>query len=137
MKYSEFRRLVKDMNYDLGETKETIYVREKVMNRSIAYVGKDRRFIFSFYTVFDELRESEQEALFYLVTEIAKTSPEEREEIKLYRLKFVGHVDDGYEYLNILMDKRAMDVVSLATIFTESELKDIDETGFIREEVTE
>ena len=142
MKYSEFRRMIKDMNYKLEETETLIYVRKKLTNQPIALVGKDKRFIFSFYTIFNELKEAEQEELFYLVIELAKTPPEERKDEKKYRLKFIGHVDDGCCYLNIstkgtkTMNTKHEDE-GYKTIFTGSELENIDETGFIREEVTE
>jgi hypothetical protein len=141
MKYSEFRRLVKDMNYNLEETEEVICVRKKVLDRPIARVGKDKRFIFSFYTAFEELKEAEQEDLFELLYRLAKTPLEEREEEKRYRLRFIGEVDDGCCYLNISRNgtktfNTKSDDEWFKTIFTESELKHIDEAGFIREEVT-
>ena len=142
MKYSEFRRLVKDVNFNLEETEATIYVREKVTNRSIAYVGKDRRFVFSVYTAFDELREAEQEELFYLGTEISKTPLEEREEEKRYMLRVhVPQVGNPTVFLHKHKDSWYLsgkkEKLFIQSIFTESELENIDETGFIREEVTE
>ena len=143
MKYSEFRSIVKDMNYNLEETETGIKVRKKVLNRPIAYVGKEKRFIFSVYTVFDELKEAEQEELFYLVTELAKTPLEKRKEEKQYRLKFENNLKEIYVLFNestsdwtYYDNGKFVGNKNKKAIFTESELKDIDETGFVREEVT-
>lgn len=143
MKYSEFRRVVEDMNYNLEE-ETALVVREKVTDRPIVYVGRESRFAFSLYTRFHELKESEQEDLFNLVTELSKTPIGEREEEKRYRLKFENNLKEIY----VLFDKIKADWEyynngkfigdkNRKAIFTESELQDVDETGFTREEVVE
>ena len=144
MKYAEFRRMIKDMNYKLEETETLIYVRKKLTNQPIAYVSKEKRFTFIVYAAFGELNQSDQEELFYLVTELSKKPIEDREEEKQYRLKFENNLKEIY----VLFDELKSDwdyysngkfigQKSRKAIFTESELKKIDETGFVREEVTE
>ena len=143
MKYSEFKGIVSDMNYDIRETGSDIQVRTEQPSVPVALVSKTSRFMLStFNAYFEELKEAEKEDLFYLVTELAKTPLEEREEEKRYRLRFIGEVDDGCCYLNISRNgtktfNTKSDDEWFKTIFTESELKHIDEAGFIREEVTE
>jgi hypothetical protein len=141
MKYSEFRRLAKDMNYNLGETKWEIRVRKKDTNRLIAHVAKDKRFIFLTYAPFKDLNQSEQEELFHLLTELSSTPPEEREEEKRYRLIVDIPQLKPYKYLINYQGEwilsNGIECSYGQTIFTESELCNINEKGFVREEVTE
>ena len=141
MKYSEFRRLAKDMNYNLGETKWEIRVRKKDTNRLIAHVAKDKRFIFLTYAPFKDLNQSEQEELFHLLTELSSTPPEERKEENRYRLRVNFPQINGILYLckyeNDWFLANGIVCSCAQTIFTESELADINEKGFVREEVIE
>jgi hypothetical protein len=145
MKYSEFKGIVSDMNYDIRETGSDIQVRTEQPSVPVALVSKTSRFMLStFNAYFEELKEAEKEDLFYLVTELAKTPLEEREEEKRYRLKFENNLKEIY----VLFDEsksewdyydngKFIGNKNRKSIFTESELEHIDETGFVREEVTE
>ena len=138
MKYNVVKNKVEVMGYGYNDNGCFVEIFDKEYNCPVAKISKLKPFsISTTNTSFLFLDDIERKVIGKIVFDIAWTPPEEREEKKLYRLKFVGHVDDGYEYLYILNGQRAMDIIDLATIFTESELKDIDETGFIREEVTE
>ena len=107
MRYADFRSLVKDMNCDLGETETEIYVKERISNRLIASVTKNKRFIFSTYPALKDLNQSEQEELFHLLTGIASTPTEEREEEKRYRLKLnVNVLNNGNLYLVKNIEKK-------------------------------
>ena len=137
MKYSEFNKKMSGRNLEVKETGEKIAVYNK-NGGAVVFISK-----YSMYSLdtrfngFENLTEKEKNYVLYNANELAITPLEKREEEKRYRLKFVGHVDDGYEYLYILNGQRAMDIIGLATTFTESELEHMNETGFVREEVTE
>ena len=146
MKYSEFKREVEDMGFIYKEEQREIWVTELYGN-IVLTIGKNVRFnVDTAYEPFDGLSENFREKLFDLSIRLSRTPLEDREYEKKYRLKLNAPVLNGQTvkvYLNYSYDLNkyimacAASTDRIKTIFTESELKEIDETGFIREEVTE
>ena len=84
------------------------------------------------------------EGLYRRLTELAKTPLAEREEEKRYRLRIVANLGfkDDQRFLNLNIEREDYFICSarqsewVKTIFTESEIAEMDITGFEKIEVT-
>jgi len=97
------------------------------------------------FSAFTNEGSREKRTIIENAVKLASTPIEEREEEKRYRLKLTVNVLSGgnlYLVKNIKKNYLRLGHSNFSskyyqTYFTKSELKDIDETGFVREEVTE
>lgn len=140
MKYKQFEKVMNDLGLTFREENDFIYVDSKE-GFIVLTVSKQKRFSFEHvWPAFYGLLENEKTIVFKNATELASTPPNEREEEKRYRLKanlpqlkvniYLCVYNDSFVLTNTLI------VSPAKTIFTESELESIDETGFKRDEVT-
>jgi hypothetical protein len=146
MKYSEFKVEVEKMGFMVVEDEGSpIYVDKSKNGETFVAIGKHKRFCLDpGWSGFNNLTEDQQLKLYDLASELAKTSLAEREEEKRYRLQIVanlGFVDDQ-RFLNLNIEREEYFICSarqserIKTIFTESEISQMDITGFEKVEVT-
>ena len=138
MKYSEFEREVEREGFNVDRKSGTAYVDSTT--DTVMSISTDDLFMFDCdWSAFVHLNRDVQEQLFDLAYQLAKTPLAEREEEKLYRVKFPAITRLGR---NIYLSKETgcvdplgidwsgetfiHDRPSLYT-FTEQEIKDIDE----------
>ena len=143
MKYSEFEREVEKLGFTHNRRCEEIVV--KVDGKTVMGVSTSRKYIVdNEWEKYQELNETTQEQLFGLAYQLAKTPLVEREEEKLYRVKFPNIKRSG---LPIILTKVNWDGSGYTTMdwpcesyvekhpgqftFTEQEIKDIDERYFL------
>ena len=148
MKYSEFKTEVEKLGFTHNRRCEEIVV--KVDGKTVMGVSTSRKYIVdNEWEKYQELNETTQEQLFDLAYQLAKTPLVEREEEKryylrydvppllracsttkpryLYRRIYDGYIDTSFSQTNDSMFK---------AIFTESEIAEMDITGFEKIEVT-
>ena len=147
MKYSEFEREVEREGFNVDRKSGTVYVDSTT--GTVMSISTDDLFMFDCdWSAFVHLNRDVQEPLFDLAYQLAKTPIVEREEEKkyylrydvppllravhakpryLYRRIYDGYIDTSFSQTNDSMFK---------TIFTESEIEQMDITGFIKVEVT-
>ena len=143
MKYSEFKNNVKLIGFETKESNRDIYVER--IRETVISVSKEFRFgVDTGWTGFSKEQENVLLALYTHACELAKTPLAEREEEKRYWLrldvpllieknkKYYCHHE---EYGPGVTPKT--DTSEWKTIFTESEISQMDITGFQKEEVTE
>ena len=143
MKYSEFKNNVKLIGFETKESNRDIYVER--IHETVISVSKEFRFgVDTGWTGFSKEQENVLLALYTHACELAKTPLAEREEEKRYWLrldvpllieknkKYYCHHE---EYGPGVTPKT--DTSEWKTIFTESEISQMDITGFQKEEVTE
>ena len=150
MKYSEFKAEVEKMGFSVVDSGVPIYV-EKEGGETLLSVGKERRFwLDPGWGGFEALDEGQKLGLYALGYELAKTPPAEREEEKRYWLQKIpvplldkeGEKKWLWKYTgtapsNVFgTDTTKIDSELYKTIFTESEIAQMDITGFQKEEVT-
>ena len=138
MKYSEFEREVEKLGFTHNTRCAEIVV--KVHGRTVMGVSTNREYIVdSEWDEFQSLHKKTQGELFDLAYQLAKTPLAEREEEKLYRVKFPAITRLGRN-IYLSKEKGCVDPLgidwsadtfihdrpSLYT-FTEQEIKDIDE----------
>ena len=148
MKYSEFKVEVEKMGFDVNVKNLETRVRRK--GNSIMTVDAQHKCIVD--TTWDEfqyLRDDTKEQLFNLGYKLAKTPPAEREEEKRYRLLYVtppllrtGRAKPSYFFISRIDGSTGTsysptEYEGFQKIFTESEIAEMDITGFEKEEVTE
>ena len=140
MKYSEFKAEVENMGFSVVDSGVPIYV-EKEGGETLLSVGKERRFwLDPGWGGFEALDEVQKLELYALGYKLAKTPIAEREEEKRYRVKFPSITRWGNAvYLQkdtgdkdpIGVDWSPEDFIfyekPIDYIFTEQEIKDIDE----------
>ncbi len=149
MKYSEFKREVEKLGCEVYDTSGDVVVKRNT--RTILTVNKNREFEFdNVWNKWSGIGEIKS-PLFDLAYQLAKTPLAEREEEKLYRVKFPNIKRSG---LPIILTKVNWDGSGYTTMdwpcesyiekhpeqftFTEQEIKDIDERYFLfAEEVKE
>ena len=139
MKYSEFEREVEREGFNVDRKSGTVYV-DSTTN-IVMSISTDDLFMFDCdWSAFVHLNRDVQEKLFDLAYKLAKTPLAEREEEKRYRVKFPSITRWGNAvYLqkdtsdkdpigvdwspeDFIFDEKPIDY-----IFTEQEIKDIDE----------
>jgi len=140
MKYSEFIKNMGLFNLNVEISYGWVYVRDNDRN-TVCILSKDKAYLLDVnHTHFDNLDEFAKEVVFKNATILANTPPEEREEEKRYRLKANLPQAEPNNFLCLYGDDWILsdgeDTGYSQSVFTESELKYIDETGFVREEVT-
>ena len=139
MKYSEFEREVEREGFNVDRKSGTAYVDSTT--DTVMSISTDDLFMFDCdWSAFVHLNRDVQEQLFDLAYQLAKTPLAEREEEKLYRVKFPNIKRSG---LPIILTKVNWDGSGYTTMdwpcesyvekhpeqftFTEQEIKDIDE----------
>ena len=138
MKYSEFEREVEREGFNVDGKSGTVYVDSTT--GTVMSISTDDLFMFDCdWSAFVHLNRDVQEKLFDLAYQLAKTPLAEREEEKLYRVKFPAITRLGRN-IYLSKEKGCVDPLgidwsgetfihdrpSLYT-FTEQEIKDIDE----------
>ena len=150
MKYSEFEREVEKLGLTHSTRCAEIVV--KVHGRTVMGVSTNREYIVdSEWDEFQSLHKKTQGELFDLAYQLAKTPLAEREEEKLYRLQKIpvplldkeGEKKWLWKYTGTALSKVfgadtiKVDSKLYQTIFTESEIAEMDIAGFEKFEVTE
>ena len=138
MKYSEFEREVEREGFNVDRKSGTAYVDSTT--DTVMSISTDDLFMFDCdWSAFVHLNRDVQEQLFDLAYQLAKTPLAEREEEKKYRVKFPNVTRGGNSiYLekkqssedNVGVDWSHEDFIfeePHSYIFTEQEIKDIDE----------
>ena len=140
MKYSEFERTVKSMGLFINDREGELCVEDDSQFPVLTVSKLDEMVIDTEYPSFIELPYGKKDTLLILVVTLAKTPLAEREEEKLYRVKFPNIKRSG---LPIILTKVNWDGSGYTTMdwpcesyvekhpeqfnFTEQEIKDIDE----------
>ena len=144
MKYSEFEREVEKLGFTHSTRCAEIVV--KVHGRTVMGVSTNLEYIVdSEWDEFQSLHKKTQGELFDLAYQLAKTPIVEREEEKKYYLRLATKIDvyEDRRYLNmdIPNEKYTLsenkDDAYYKAIFTETEISQMDITGFQKVEVTE
>ena len=149
MKYSEFKNNVKSIGFETKESNRDIYVER--IRETVISVSKEFRFgVDTGWTGFSKEQENVLLELYANACELAKTPLAEREEEKRYWLQKItvplldkeGEKKWLWKYTgtspsNVFgTDTTKIDSELYKTIFTESEIAEMDITGFEKEEVT-
>ena len=141
MKYSEFKTEVEKLGFVVEDEGVPIYVDKSKDGETLVSIGKHKRFwLDPGWSGFNNLTEDQKLKLYDLAYQLAKTPLAEREEEKLYRVKFPSITRWGNAvYLQkdtsdkdpIGVDWSPEDFIfygkPIDYIFTEQEIKDIDE----------
>ena len=145
MKYSEFKVEVEKLGFVVDDSSTPIYVDKNEDGETLMSIGRHKRFwLDPGWSGFNNLTEDQKLELYDLSYQLAKTPPTEREEEKLYRVKFPNIKRSG---LPIILTKVNWDGSGYTTMdwpcesyvekhpgqftFTEQEIKDIDERYFL------
>ena len=147
MKYSEFKREVEKMGFYIGYSPLYLFVVDRYTERLASISKEFDMWLDTEYQEFPKLPQEQRAALFDLLYVISKTPLAEREEEKkyyllydvppllravqakpkyLYRRRYDGYIDTSFSQTNDSTFK---------TIFTESEIAEMDITGFEKEPV--
>ena len=147
MKYSEFKAEVEKMGYWVDIDNMYIYVDKPERGETIIAIGKHKRFsVDPSWSGFHTIPEENQIAIYNLAHALTVTPLAEREEEKRYWLRkipvpLLKESDDlwYYEPINKLfkpgVDRDRTDNEKYKSIFTESEISQMDITGFEKIEV--
>ena len=143
MKYREFKTEVRKMGFYIGYSQRYLFVIDRNGDKFAGISKELDMWLDTEYEEFPKLPQEQRAGLFDLLYEIAKTPLAEREEEKRYRLwlsaygasdfdlyRTKGHGLGGTN-LNVLKS-----VTDPLLIFTESEIAELDITGFEKVEVT-
>lgn len=149
MKYSEFKTEVEGLGFNVKHFSQSVYV-ENQEKEIIAKVDLHSRYTLSTHTnSFFRLDETVAFKLYELCMMLAETPLAEREEEKRYRLRklpvpLLGEGEEDLWYADRLFAKKSGGVVYdnnndnfFKTIFTESEIAEMDITGFEKIRVME
>ena len=144
MKYSEFKAEVEKLGYWVDIDHAPIYVDKSGRGETIIAIGKHKRFsVDPGWSGFHAIPEENQIAIYNLAHALAVTPLAEREEEKRYRLRIVANLGfmDDQRFLNLNIEREEYFICSarqsewVKTIFTESEIAEMDTTGFEKIEV--
>ena len=144
MKTKEFVRQVEALGYEVSYSWGTIYI--KRAGFAILDLGYVEEWDIDIdYPGFDEMRWDDKKELMTIVSEYMLTDPKDREEEKRYRLRIVANLGfkDDQRFLNLNIEREEYFICSarqsewVKTIFTESEIAEMDITGFEKVEVNE
>ena len=149
MKYSEFKREVEKMGLYVDANERIVFARIKSGSIMIAIYKSMENYVDCGWSPYiDTMTDAQRGDLFDLAYRLAKTPLAEREEEKryyllydvppllravhakpryLYRRIYDGYIDTSFSQTNDSTFK---------TIFTESEIEQMDITGFLKVEVT-
>ena len=145
MKYSEFKTEVEKLGYWVDIDHAPIYVDKSERGETIIAIGKHKRFsVDPSWSGFHAIPEENQIAIYNLAHALTVTPLAEREEEKRYYLRLATKIDvyEDRRYLNmdIPNEKYTLsenkDDAYYKAIFTESEISQMDITGFVKVEVT-
>ena len=145
MKYSEFKREVEKMGFVVEDDGTPIYVDKSKDGETLVSIGKHKRFwLDPGWSGFNNLTEDQKLKLYDLAYQLAKTPLAEREEEKRYWLRIVANLGfmNDQRFLNLNIEREEYFICSarqsewVKTIFTESEISQMDITGFEKVEVT-
>ena len=152
MKYSEFKTEVEKMGFVVIDSGAPIYVDKDKNGETLMSIDVHRRFLLDpGWSGFNKLTEDQQLKVYDLAYQLAKTPPAEREEEKRYWLQKIpvplldkaGENKWLWKYTGSMCgfgfgtDTTKTDSELYKTIFTESEIEEMDITGFKKVEVTE
>ena len=152
MKYSEFKAEVEKLGFEVEENPNTVVAFRESDGSIIGKVYKQTTACLNTkWSSFVLLKDNEKNELLDLFARLAKTPLAEREEEKRYYLLFIHPNILGERepfYLHLHHSESAKDYYEigtvkapfgnkLQTIFTESEIEQMDITGFEKVEVTE
>ena len=150
MKYSKFKTEVEKMGFVVEDEGVPIYVDKSKDGETLVSIGKHKRFwLDPGWSGFNNLTEDQQLKLYDLAYQLAKTPLAEREEEKRYYLRYdvppllrAVHAKPRYLYRRIYdgyIDTSFSQTndSTFKTIFTESEIAEMDITGFQKVKVTE
>ena len=138
MKYSEFERTVKSMGLFINDREGEIYVEDDSQFPVLTVSKLDEMVIDTEYPSFIELPYGKKDTLLILVVTLAKTPLAEREEEKKYHLKLelpIPLEDSSMHWLNQKVGASKYhfgsqeNIRDYKTIFTESEVAQMDLTG--------
>ena len=138
MKYSEFERTVKSMGLFINDREGEIYVEDDSQFPVLTVSKLDEMVIDTEYPSFIELPYGKKDTLLILVVTLAKTPLAEREEEKKYYLKLelpIPLEDSSMHWLNQKVGASKYhfgsqeNIGDYKTIFTESEVAQMDLTG--------
>ena len=144
MKYSEFKAEVEKLGYTFFENKYEVRILDKGACKLIIIDKTDTHVIDPNNVSYITLSHKDKTELLDLACELAKTPLAEREEEKRYRLRLSAPIvaSDEYIYLTHIFKKNHYQLGSVLindskwkTIFTESEIAEMDITGFQKVEV--
>ena len=147
MKYSEFETEVEKMGFYIGYSPLYLFVVDRYTERLASISKKFDMWLDTEYQEFPKLPQEQRAALFDLLYVISKTPLAEREEEKKYYLRLVTppilkkqvteylRKSEYLEYYTTGLSKNTGDE-KIKTIFTESEISQMDITGFEKIEVT-
>ena len=144
MKYSEFKAEVEKLGYWVDIDHAPIYVDKSGRGETIIAIGKHKRFsVDPGWSGFHAIPEENQIAIYNLAHALAVTPLVYREEEKRYYLRLATKIDvyEDRRYLNmdIPNEKYTLsenkDDAYYKAIFTESEIAEMDITGFEKIEV--
>ena len=151
MKYSEFKQVVEKLGYTFFENKYEVRILDNGACKLIIIDKTDTHVIDPNNVSYITLSHKDKTELLDLACELAKTPLAEREEEKRYYLRFIHPNILGERepfYLHLHHSESAKDYYEigtvkapfgnkLQTIFTESEIAQMDITGFEKIEVLE
>ena len=150
MKYSEFKREVENMGFVVIDSGAPIYVRKDKDGETIMSIHVHSRFrLDPGWSGFNKLTEDQQLKVYDLAYQLAKTPLAEREEEKRYWLQKIpvplldkeGEKKWLWKYIGMVpsnvfgADTIKIDSELYKTIFTESEINQMNITGFEKIEV--
>ena len=148
MKYSEFETEVEKMGFYIGYSPLYLFVVDRYTERLASISKEFDMWLDTEYQEFPKLPQEQRAALFDLLYVISKTPLAEREEEKKYYLRLVTppilkkqvteylRKSEYLEYYTTGLSKNTGDE-KIKTIFTESEIAQMDITGFVKVEVPE
>ena len=150
MKYSEFKREVEKLGFVVIDSGAPIYVDKDKAGETLMSIDVHRRFrLDPDWRGFNKLTEDQQLKVYDLAYQLAKTPLVEREEEKRYWLQKIpvplldkeGEKKWLWKYTGAALsnafgaDTIKVDSKSYQTIFTESEIAEMDIAGFEKVEV--
>ena len=146
MKYSEFKAEVEKLGFEVEENPNTVVAFRESDGSLIGKVYKQTTACLNTkWSSFVLLKDNEKNELLDLFARLAKTSLAEREEEKRYYLRNVSPLLRGSGRGYLAKNKDTLEYYALSlkcseefyqTIFTESEIAEMDITGFQKIEVT-
>ena len=146
MRYSEFETEVEKMGFYIGYSPLYLFVVDRYTERLASISKEFDMWLDTEYQEFPKLPQEQRAALFDLLYVISKTPLAEREEEKKYYLRLVTppilkkqvteylRKSEYLEYYTTGLSKNTGDE-KIKTIFTESEIAEMDITGFKKEPV--
>ena len=146
MKYSEFKAEVEKLGYTFFENKYEVRILDKGACKLIIIDKTDTHVIDPNNVNYITLSHKDKTELLDLSVKLAKTPLAEREEEKRYYLLNASPLLRGNGRGYLAKNKDTLEYYALSlkcseefyqTIFTESEIAQMDTTGFVKVEVTE